>query len=186
MARTKTEIQRQALELFSRKGFDETTIAQVADAAEVSPMTVFRYFPTKEDLVMDDSFDEELVAKLQASDTGQDLITLISGVLLTSLSAADEAARNAMYFRLDLAARTPALRARRGENLFKTQDAIVDGLGGSIEDHRFEVAVAAGACLSALTTAMFRWAAGGGEGEMVALAHRAFSLLGAKLDRSEG
>jgi len=42
-----------AMELFAAKGFDEVTIAQVADAAGVSKMTVTNYFPRKEDLVFD-------------------------------------------------------------------------------------------------------------------------------------
>jgi len=42
-----------AMELFAAKGFDEVTIAQVADAAGVSKMTVTNYFARKEDLVFD-------------------------------------------------------------------------------------------------------------------------------------
>jgi AcrR family transcriptional regulator len=54
-ARTRTEIQQQALRLFREQGFHATTVEQVAEAAEVSPSTVFRYFPTKDDLaVLDD------------------------------------------------------------------------------------------------------------------------------------
>lgn len=40
-----------AVELFEEHGFDNVTVAEVADAAEVSRMTVFNYFSTKEDLV---------------------------------------------------------------------------------------------------------------------------------------
>ena len=42
-----------ATELFVARGFDEVTIAQVADAAGVAKMTVTNYFPRKEDLVFD-------------------------------------------------------------------------------------------------------------------------------------
>ena len=42
-----------AMELFAAKGFDEVTIAQVAEAAGVSKMTVTNHFPRKEDLVFD-------------------------------------------------------------------------------------------------------------------------------------
>lgn len=44
-----------ALELFDRQGFRATTIAQIADAADVSPRTVSAYFPAKEDLLFPDS-----------------------------------------------------------------------------------------------------------------------------------
>jgi AcrR family transcriptional regulator len=56
-ARTKTAIQQQALRLFAEQGYHATTVEQVAEAAEVATSTVFRYFPTKEDLtVLDDYY----------------------------------------------------------------------------------------------------------------------------------
>jgi AcrR family transcriptional regulator len=48
--KTRTAIQREALRLFRAQGYAATTIDQVAEAAEVAPSTVFRYFPAKEDL----------------------------------------------------------------------------------------------------------------------------------------
>lgn len=44
---------RVALELFAEQGYNQTTIAQIADAADVSPRTVSTYFPAKEDIVFD-------------------------------------------------------------------------------------------------------------------------------------
>ena len=52
--RTRETIARVALELFDRQGFQETTIAQIAEAADVSPRTVSAYFPHKEDLAFPD------------------------------------------------------------------------------------------------------------------------------------
>lgn len=49
--RTRERIAQAALELFARQGYHQTTIAQIAEAAEVSPRTVSGYFPAKEDLV---------------------------------------------------------------------------------------------------------------------------------------
>ena len=54
---TKALLQEQAMALFIRHGFDETTVAQIAGAAQVSQMTFFRYFPTKEAVVFDDPYD---------------------------------------------------------------------------------------------------------------------------------
>ena len=56
-ARTKAEIQRQALRLFSEQGYAETSVEQIAAAAEVSPSTFFRYYPTKDDVVLADFMD---------------------------------------------------------------------------------------------------------------------------------
>jgi AcrR family transcriptional regulator len=48
---TREEIARAAMKLFTERGFDAVTVAEVAEAAGVSEKTVFNYFPAKEDLV---------------------------------------------------------------------------------------------------------------------------------------
>lgn len=55
-------IQAVALDLFDRHGFDSVTIEQVAATAEASPSTVYRYFGTKERLVLQDEFDDRVLA----------------------------------------------------------------------------------------------------------------------------
>ena len=50
--RTHQAISDAAIHLFLRDGFDQVSVAQIADAAEVSKRTLFKYFPTKEDLVV--------------------------------------------------------------------------------------------------------------------------------------
>src|SRR6267378_6883215 len=55
--KTKEAIQREALRLFQEQGYGETTIEQIAAAAEISPSTFFNYFPTKEDVVLFDTYD---------------------------------------------------------------------------------------------------------------------------------
>jgi AcrR family transcriptional regulator len=57
-ARTRAAIREHALRLFRAQGYDATTVEQIAAAAEVSPSTFFRYFPTKEDVVLQDGFDD--------------------------------------------------------------------------------------------------------------------------------
>ena len=64
-AKTKSAIQRHAVRLFTAQGFAATTVEQVAEAAEVSPSTVFRYFPTKEELVIFDPYDPVIFAEFR-------------------------------------------------------------------------------------------------------------------------
>jgi len=59
--RTRQAIQEQALRLFAEQGYAETTTEQIAAAAEVSPSTFFRYFPTKEETVLYDPIDPVLI-----------------------------------------------------------------------------------------------------------------------------
>src|SRR3981081_986454 len=49
--KTRDTIIKVALELFAERGYEHTTIAEIADPAEVSPRTIFAYFPTKEDIL---------------------------------------------------------------------------------------------------------------------------------------
>jgi AcrR family transcriptional regulator len=56
-ARTRASLREHALRLFQEQGYQATTVEQIAAAAEVSPSTFFRYFPTKEDVVLQDGFD---------------------------------------------------------------------------------------------------------------------------------
>jgi AcrR family transcriptional regulator len=180
MARTKAEIQRCALALFVARGFEKTTVAEIAAAAEVSPMTVFRYFPTKEDLVLTDDFDEELVRKIKEGPADHGHVTRIALALLLSLAEASEAQQEAMLARLTLAARTPALRGRQWENISRTQEAIVEGVSALNVADRLQLSVAAAACLSALTIVLFAWAER--QGDPIALAREAFTMIGAKLE----
>ena len=59
--RTRQTIADAALDLFARQGFQETTLPQIAEAADVSPRTVSGYFPAKEDLAFPDA-DERIGA----------------------------------------------------------------------------------------------------------------------------
>lgn len=74
-------IQAAALDLFAQHGFDEVSIEQVADAAEVSPSTVYRYFGTKEGLIVHDEYDDRLLALityyLQSDDSLAQIFTRV-------------------------------------------------------------------------------------------------------------
>ena len=65
-AKTRAAIQQHALRLFREQGYAATTVEQIAAAVEISPSTFFRYFPTKEDVVLYDDLDPLLIAAFDA------------------------------------------------------------------------------------------------------------------------
>src|SRR5271156_2061193 len=69
-ARTRAAIREHALRLFREQGYHETTVEQIAEAAEVSPSTFFRYFPTKEDVVLLDELDVITLAAFERQPAG--------------------------------------------------------------------------------------------------------------------
>jgi AcrR family transcriptional regulator len=64
-ARRRAAITRAAYELFAERGYDATTVADIAEAAEVSPRTIAMYFPAKQDIAM--SRVDDAVASLNAA-----------------------------------------------------------------------------------------------------------------------
>ena len=64
-ARTRKTIREHAMRLFTEQGYAATTVEQIAEAAEVSPSTFFRYFPTKEEVVLADDLDPIAFASFQ-------------------------------------------------------------------------------------------------------------------------
>src|SRR6201985_3605647 len=64
-ARTRATIRQEALRLFREQGYQATTVEQIAAAAEISPSTFFRYFPTKEDVVLQDDMEPALIEALE-------------------------------------------------------------------------------------------------------------------------
>jgi AcrR family transcriptional regulator len=65
-AKTRAAIREAAMTLFEQQGYASTTVEQIAEAAEVSPSTFFRYFPTKEAVVVTDEWDPLIADTIRA------------------------------------------------------------------------------------------------------------------------
>ncbi|WP_051704524.1 TetR family transcriptional regulator [Glycomyces sp. NRRL B-16210] len=104
-------IQDAALDLFEARGFDAVTIEAVAEAAEVSPRTVYRYFGTKEMLVIWDEFDEvELSPLVDAFASSDPIDGLRQGLHLGFVNLEGEQLRRSKR-RLRLVYGVPAVEA---------------------------------------------------------------------------
>jgi len=82
--KTRETIARVALELFSKNGYQQTTIAQIADAADVSPRTVSTYFPAKEEIVFDlnGNMKERLAAAIRNRPTSDNTMDALRSWIL--------------------------------------------------------------------------------------------------------
>jgi AcrR family transcriptional regulator len=167
------------MRLFAERGYDATTVADVAAAAEVSSMTVFRYFPTKEHLVMADEYDPIIVERIQARPSKEPLMRRIGAALNESTANLNASDRAMLLARVTLSLSVPALRARMWDGQYQTQCHIVEALRGDDGDpeNEFELSVATGACLTAATTAIMRWAEHGGNENLQSLVAAALRIV---------
>jgi AcrR family transcriptional regulator len=89
--RTREAIIDAALGLFAERGFERTTVADIAAAADIAPRTFFGYFPTKEDVVFHD-FDETLAGfeqRLHGRAPGESAIDAMRAWIANLLAEAD-------------------------------------------------------------------------------------------------
>jgi AcrR family transcriptional regulator len=171
-ADTRQRIQRQALRLFTDRGYDATTVNDVADAAGVSAMTVYRNFPTKEDLVLYDDFDQRAATTLTALPATGSLTDRFGRTVLTILDLVATNDHDLLLARLRLMISTPALQARHLDSQFRLQEAFVTAIDPTLE---YGARAAASAVLGVTHTALLRWAADDGEPDLAGLFREAFA-----------
>ncbi|WP_410784850.1 TetR/AcrR family transcriptional regulator [Kribbella sp. C-35] len=174
-ADTRQRIQRQALRLFTDRGYDATTVNDVADAAGVSAMTVYRNFPTKEDLVLYDDFDQLTATTLTELPATGSLTDRIGRTVLTILDLAATNEHDLLLARLRLMISTPALQARHLDSQFRLQEAFVSAICADDPTLEYGARAAASAVLGVTHTALLRWAADDGEPDLADLFQEAFS-----------
>lgn len=158
-AKLRRAVQTEALRLFESQGFDRTTVEQIADAADVSTSTFYRYFPTKEDVVVGDDYDATLEAAFAARPTDEPLAESIRAAL-AELSATAEVDENFNLARLRLVASVPALAARYAGEERRSAEflcrLVAERAGRDPDDYQLQVVTAA--LVAALFTASRRWA----------------------------
>jgi AcrR family transcriptional regulator len=175
-AETRVTIQRHAVRLFTERGYDATTVNEVATAAGVAAMTVYRHFPTKEDLVLYDEFDQLAATALTGIPPDEPLVVRIGRTLAATYDQAI-ADKEFHLARLRLMISTPALRARHLDSQYSTQEALVTAVCAGSDDPalEFQARAAASACLGVAHIALLRWAAEDGIPDLRKLFEEAFA-----------
>jgi len=156
-ARTRAAIREHALRLFREKGYDDTTVEQIAEAAEVSPSTFFRYFPTKEDVVLQDDMDLLWLEAIQEQPPELGPIAAMRAGVHTAFARLGESDWAQLRETTELALAVPAVRARMLEELARTTQVIAQALAqrSGRDPGDFAVRTIAGAVVGVAMAAWF-------------------------------
>lgn len=182
-ATVRAEVTEVALRLFTAQGFDQTTADQIATEAGLSRASLFRYFGTKEDIVLAGlEGDGQEVAEALASRPDEERPWPAMRRAFDVLVRVNEEAPEQTLSFLRLLQETPSLRARHFEKQLRWQEELVPEvarrLGASTnrpEDPRPTALVAAAlACLDAAARA---WVACEGDVSLASLLDRAMGAL---------
>ena len=177
-AATKHAIQDHALRLFVEKGYDATTVEEIAAAAGVSHMTFFRYFPRKEEVVEYDEYDPLLEDLIAARPPDEAPITAVHNALRVGLQQVLSTDREALLIRTRLILDNPVLRSRNLVAQDTTRDLFARALArrGGLAEPDLAATVQASAALGAIAPALTTWAEDG-EADLIALIDIAFTAL---------
>ena len=160
-ARTRAAIREHALRLFREQGYAATTVEQIAAAADVSPATFFRYFPTKEDVVLQDDLDILTLESLNAQSRDLSPIAAMRGAAASAYAAMTEQDLERLAETTRLTFSVPEVRARAVDELTRT----IEQIGGALavragrEPDDFAARVMAGALIGVIMAATIPWAA---------------------------
>ena len=177
-AKTRAEIQRHALKLFRERGYETTTVSQITEAAEVSESTFFRYFPTKEDVVLWDEYDPQVGELLAARPDDEPVAESFRAIIRETLAGLLRRDPDQLLTRVRLLSSVPELRAR----FLETQASWLsssDGQGPEMTAAAFanrqdvpddrQLRATVGALSAAVTIAIDEWQRDGGKSDLLRL-----------------
>jgi AcrR family transcriptional regulator len=178
--RTKTQVQAEALALFAEKGYSQTSVQDIADAAAISPRTFYRYFTSKEDVVLWDAYDELPPAQMLDAHPGEDPFSFMVRRMRTVVEELYEHDREPFLLRVQLSYRVPEIRAQFVNRLLDRLQPYYTQLEASLDRSLDDVHVAVplAAAFAAMLVAVERWQRHDGTESLPQLVDDAFSALG--------
>jgi AcrR family transcriptional regulator len=137
---TRELIAETARRLFTERGFERVTVAEIARAADVSEPTVFNYFPTKEDLVYWrlGSFEEALLATIRDREHGESALAAFGRFLLAQrglLGQSDPGAHEQLLAVTRMITESPALMTREEQIFARYSASLADLLAAEQDAH---------------------------------------------------
>ena len=157
--RTRLMIQAEALRLFAEKGYAGTTIEDIAFAAAISPRTFFRYFPTKEDVVIWDEYDPIVVELVATRPADEPPAEAVRAIAREAVAAAYRRGAEQLLLRARLLSSVPELRARMLERQAAAADLLASLLAKrrGLPPDQLNLRVITSAFWSVLMTALDAW-----------------------------
>jgi len=182
-AKTRAAIRAHGMRLFAEQGYAATTVDQIAEAAEVSQSTFFRYFPTKEDLVLTDEYDPAIVAAMRAMPPEVEPIEAIRRGIEQVFAQATPGQWEQERRRRQLFEEVPELRARAMQQYLETITLLADVVAerAGLAPGNFSARVLAGAVIGAVLAATPHGVTPGQEADDFRQMDEAFALLAAGL-----
>src|SRR6266567_8535862 len=119
-ARTRASIREHALRLFREQTYQGTTVEQIAAAAEVSPSTLFRYFPTKEDVVLQDDMDTRMIEALERQPADLSPLRAVREAIADAFGSYTQADLDLIKETTALTVTVPEVRARAMDEFART------------------------------------------------------------------
>jgi AcrR family transcriptional regulator len=177
--RTRLMIQAEALRLFAEKGYPETTVEEIADAAAISPRTFFRYFPTKEDVVIWDEYDPLVPDLLEARPDDEPPAETLRVVIREALGGLYRRDPERLLARVRLSASVPDLRARFAEEQQKGMATLAPLLTQKrwTRSDDLQLRVIGAALIAAVSVALDRWQQDNGNSDLLALLDQTIDAL---------
>jgi AcrR family transcriptional regulator len=158
-ARTRAAIREHALRLFREQGYAATTVDQIAEAADVSPSTFFRYFPTKEDVVLQDEMDVIALGEFEKQPAELSTVAAFRAASRAMFGKLSEEELDRLRETAELTLTIPELRARAMDEFARTITDIAQAAArrsGRPSDD-FAVRVLAGAIVGVIMAATMPW-----------------------------
>src|SRR5262245_40593917 len=164
------------MRLFAEKGYDNTTVEDIAYAAAISPRTFFRYFPTKEDVVLWDEYDPVIEDLFAARPADEPAALTARAIMVEALGGLYRRDRAELLMRVRLLTTVPELRARLLEAQTGAQEfasMLARGRGAD----ELEVRVVVAALWAVVVAALDVWQRDDGKGDLVAIFERMTKAL---------
>jgi len=176
---TRVGLMQAAIELFAERGYDNTTIGDITEAADVSPRTFFRHFSSKEDVLFPTPDDGPFLARVRDQPVRVNDIDAVRDAYLAMLPLSPEQVRRVLLLKKAMLAAPPL----EGRNLIVQRrfrdhiaQALADRRGLDVPDD--PAIIAASVAQTVMQLAFDRWAEVDGRADLSALLRDHFALVG--------